>query len=133
MNITMQTKAIQNGTKLLVAGEVDAHTAPQLFDQLVPLVQRTANQSVVVDLAEVSYLDSTGLGVFVGALKLSQQTGCRLSIQNVTPRIERLFRITGLIDIIPVTPLEESAAGQQDQASLQKQFGVDSADPKEEP
>lgn len=86
-------------------GEIDAYTAPLVSEQLLPLVSEAESKSVSVDLRDVSYMDSTGVGVLIGALKASRQSGCQLVLENVTPRIERLFRITGLSDIIPVKPL----------------------------
>jgi anti-sigma B factor antagonist len=110
MNITMKTE--QNGGDhiLYVGGEVDAFTAPQLKERMFPLVSDPQTKSITVDLRQVSYIDSTGIGIFIGVLKASRQTGCQLFIKNVPPRIERIFRITGLHEIVPISPLEGEEA-----------------------
>ncbi|HEU5140728.1 MAG TPA: STAS domain-containing protein [Bacillales bacterium] len=90
------------GTKhLTVSGEVDAYTAPQLREELLPLTEQE-NATVSADLSGVQYMDSTGLGIFVAALKSSKKHGSHLEIKGVTPRVKRLFDITGLSEIIDI-------------------------------
>ncbi|WP_126425058.1 anti-sigma factor antagonist [Brevibacillus marinus] len=105
MNVVIKKTQRNDGPVLYVRGEIDAYTAPQVSKQLLPLVTEAEAKNVSVDLRDVSYMDSTGVGVLIGALKASRQSGCQLVLENVTPRIERLFRITGLSEIIPVKPL----------------------------
>ncbi len=110
MNLTIQVEAAGVDTVLHLSGELDAYTAPQLSEHLGPLMLNSNNRSVIVDLTNVTYLDSTGIGIFISALKASKQSGCQLVIQNVTERIERLFRITGLYEIISIVPLKGEKA-----------------------
>lgn len=110
MNVTLRVEQSGGNLVLFVGGELDAFTSPRLKEMLLPLVTDSSTKSVTIDLAETSYIDSTGIGIFIGALKASRQTGCQLSFQNVTPRIERLFRITGLDEIIPVSPIKGEEA-----------------------
>lgn len=95
---------------LHVRGDVDAYSAPTLHEQLMSLVMNGKQQKVVVNLEQVHYMDSTGIGVFVFALKASKLTGCQLIIENVTPRVERVFQISGLSDIIPIAPVRGKEA-----------------------
>lgn len=103
MNLTLRVEQSGDHPILIVGGELDAYSSPRLKECLLPLVTNAETKSVTIDLAETSYIDSTGIGIFIGALKASRQTNCQLSFQNLTPRIERLFRITGLDEIIPVS------------------------------
>jgi anti-sigma B factor antagonist len=103
MDLTISAEKKDDAIILYVHGEVDAYTAPRLNERLAPLVLSGETPKVTVDLERVSYMDSTGIGIFIGALKASKQSGCQLLLQNVTPRVERLFRITGLHEIIPIT------------------------------
>lgn len=91
-----------NGIKQLrVSGEIDAYTAPQLREELLPLMEQTGI-SVIVDLTDVNYMDSTGLGVFVAALKSSKKNGSSLNLKGMNHRVKRLFDITGLAEIIEI-------------------------------
>ena len=82
-------------TVLAVSGEVDVATAPRLREQLVQLVNQ-GNHHLVVDLEGVDFLDSTGLGVLVGALKRVRLQEGELTLVCTQPRIVKVFDITGL-------------------------------------
>ena len=77
----------------LVSGNTDQIT--ELVKPLIPLGGR-----VVIDLGDVSYLDSSGLGALVG-LKASalKQGFCILELSNLTPRVLELLRITNLMQL----------------------------------
>ncbi|MCI3987284.1 anti-sigma factor antagonist RsbV, partial [Bacillus vallismortis] len=58
-------------------------------------------------LKHVSYMDSTGLGVFVGIFKTVKQQGGSLKLENLSDRLIRLFEITGQKDIIDISAKSE--------------------------
>lgn len=101
MNI--KVRKVSEGTKhyLEVAGEVDAFTAPELREKVIPLTEKREN-TVIVDLSDVTYMDSTGLGVFVGAIKAAKKNQSEVILKNMTERVRRLFAITGLDEIITI-------------------------------
>lgn len=106
MNIAIRTESRGTEQIVYVTGEIDVYTAPQIKERLVSLVSQPENRSVTVDLEHVQYIDSTGIGIFIGSLKVAKQTGCQLSMQQVPERLERLFRITGLRELIPIKTVE---------------------------
>jgi len=83
---------------LYVTGEIDACSGPLLKEQLLSLIADAT--AVTVDLSGVEYMDSTGIGIIVAAWKRGRKTGCQLHLQNLSPRVERLFHITGLLELI---------------------------------
>ena len=83
---------------LAVGGEVDVATAPRLREQLISLVNQGSHR-IVVDLTAVDFLDSTGLGVLVGALKRVRTHDGDLSLVCDEPRILKVFEITGLTKV----------------------------------
>lgn len=90
-----------NGRVVKLAGEVDVYTAPLLRDAIIPLtIEKDLN--LIVDMTKVVYMDSTGLGVFIGAFKSSHQHKSSLKLIGVTEKIDRLFQITGLSEIIDI-------------------------------
>ncbi|MEC2058004.1 anti-sigma factor antagonist [Peribacillus psychrosaccharolyticus] len=101
MNITIDVKDINSTVEVQVKGEIDAYTAPKLRESLFPLSEQ-ANVSMVVDLTEVSYMDSTGLGVFVGLFKSVRAHNGEFKLIGLSERLRRLFDITGLADIIDI-------------------------------
>lgn len=88
-------------TILAVSGEVDVATAPRLREVLIDLVNKGQHR-IVVDLGGVDFLDSTGLGVLVGALKRVRTHDGELALVCAEPRILKIFEITGLTKVFPM-------------------------------
>jgi anti-sigma B factor antagonist len=86
---------------LQVAGEVDVYTAPMLREQMRELAAKGAVH-LIADLGRVDFLDSTGLGALVGGLKQLREAGGSLALVISTPRILRIFQITGLTKALAV-------------------------------
>lgn len=101
MNLNIETVTHDNYYEVKVAGELDVYTVPELEEVLVPMRQE-GTHNIYVNLENVSYMDSTGLGLFVGTLKVLNQHEKELYILGVSDRIERLFDITGLKDLMHV-------------------------------
>ncbi|EDL62814.1 RsbV [Bacillus sp. SG-1] len=101
MNLTIDLNENDKVIDVKVNGEIDAYTAPKLKDALASTAEE---QNVVmnVDLSEVSYMDSTGLGVFVGLFKTIKANGGQLYLNGLSERLKRLFDITGLGDIMNI-------------------------------
>lgn len=91
-----------------VAGEIDVATAPALRDHLRDRVAGGI-PTIVVDLLEVTFLDSTALGVLVGALKQCRQAGGDLRLVVDEPRIAKVFEITGLTEVFAIFPSIDDA------------------------
>lgn len=96
-----------------IIGEIDIYTAPKLKEHLSALEQ-AEGMEVELDLSEVNYMDSTGLGVFVGFYKEVIANNGKLVIKGLNQRLYRLFEITGLSDIMDV----EQSKGGEDDASV---------------
>lgn len=88
-------------------GEVDAFTAPILKEHL-EAAENPAGRQVELDLSEVAYMDSTGLGVFVGYYKTLKAYDGHLKIVGVNSRLQRLFQITGLNEVMDIESTAES-------------------------
>jgi anti-sigma B factor antagonist len=101
MNITIDKQDNQEKIFVVVGGEIDAYTAPKLREELVSIAEGQ-NKTLVINLKDVSYIDSTGLGVFIGIYKLLKQNDGELKLINLSARLERLFEITGLSNIIDI-------------------------------
>ncbi|MEH7442254.1 anti-sigma factor antagonist [Bacillus sp. JJ1122] len=101
MNISIDVKETESVLAVKVNGEIDAYTAPQLREKLFPMSEKEGVK-MVVDLSEVNYMDSTGLGVFVGVFKNVRAHNGEFKIVGLSDRLQRLFEITGLADIIDI-------------------------------
>ncbi|MGM7724399.1 anti-sigma factor antagonist [Metabacillus sp. Hm71] len=106
MNIKIDVENLDDKKMVSVAGEIDAFTAPKLREALMPHAEMP-NPNLIVNLKQVSYMDSTGLGVFVGLLKVIRKNNGQLNLVELSDRLERLFSITGLDDIIDISSKSE--------------------------
>ncbi|PRO65894.1 STAS domain-containing protein [Alkalicoccus urumqiensis] len=101
MNLDIQVHEHEQETVAFVNGEVDVYTASKLKETITPLAEEENNR-LVVDLAGVDYIDSTGLGIFIGALKTAEKSGSSLVLTGLNDRVRRLFEITGLHEVIQI-------------------------------
>ncbi|MCT2534967.1 anti-sigma factor antagonist [Aquibacillus koreensis] len=103
MNINLEVEIVEQDSTaiVLLAGEIDAYTAPKLKEALLPLAKQQG-LLIEVNLEKVNYMDSTGLGVFISALKATKESGSELKLVQLQDRVKRLFEITALDSIITI-------------------------------
>jgi anti-sigma B factor antagonist len=80
---------------VVVGGEVDVYSAPQLRNQLIEILE-SGPSTAIVDLTGVEFIDSTGLGALVAARTTAADRGGSLALVCTHQRIIKLFTITGL-------------------------------------
>ncbi len=108
MQVSLASKTVAGQTVLSVKGEVDMYSAPTLRDRLTDLVD-SGQRTVIVDLSEVGFLDSTGLGTLVAARKHATELGGALPLVCSQDRVLKLFRITGLDAVFAIHPSVDEA------------------------
>jgi anti-sigma B factor antagonist len=91
-----------------VRGEIDLFTAPELKQVLTEAVEQGKSR-VVVDLSETTFLDSTALGVLIGAVKRLRSREGALAIVNTDTNIAKTFEITGLDQVFTILPTRDEA------------------------
>jgi anti-sigma B factor antagonist len=104
--LEIDVQSSEERTLVTVSGELDASTASFLYDKLSDLeVQDPHN--VVLDLAKVTFMDSTGLAIIVTEHKRMQHSNGRLTIFSPPSSVRRLFEITGLTTVLDIVPATE--------------------------
>lgn len=88
--------------RVVVAGELDAATAPELDATLGALASDDAVRRIVVDLAEVTFIDSKGLQALCRKAKAADTDGFDLAVVGVRDRIRRIFVLTGVDQVVPL-------------------------------
>lgn len=99
MDFALTTRQGRVGTVVEVVGELDMSTTPQLRDRLFEVVQGGA-RVVVVDLADVGFMDSSGLGALVLAYKDLRERDGWLGLAGVRPPVRQLFSVTSVDRVI---------------------------------
>ena len=98
-------------TVLTVAGEIDLSTSDQLDAAVVEaLAQETAH--LTLDLSEVTFLDSSGLGVIVKALKRAKEATTVFDVVAVNDRVIKVFKLTGLDSVLEIYATLDAVPGQ---------------------
>ena len=88
---------------IMLAGELDASTAGALYVQLAELAALGVRH-VSLNLAELTFMDSTGLSVVVTEHKRVESMGGELIIFSPCDRVRRVFEVTGLCDLLNIRP-----------------------------
>jgi anti-sigma B factor antagonist len=91
-----------------VRGEIDLFTAPELKQKLTDAIEGGKTR-IVVDLTQTTFLDSTALGVLIGAVKRLRTRDGALVIVNVDQNIAKTFEITGLDQIFTIVAERDAA------------------------
>ena len=92
---SLTTTESEQGTTVMVAGEVDLATAPELHAALVVLTG-----DVIVDLTEVSFLDSSGLSALIAGRKHAAAAGHGFEVRHPAELVERAMKISGLYEFL---------------------------------
>ncbi|MGH3321073.1 MAG: STAS domain-containing protein [Streptosporangiaceae bacterium] len=101
MDLKLDHRSQDGVTIVEVGGEIDVYTAPKLRELIIDLVNQ-GEYKLVVDMQEVDFLDSTGLGVLVGGLKRVRSHQGTLRLVCTQERILKIFRITGLTKVFGI-------------------------------
>jgi anti-sigma B factor antagonist len=110
LSIDVQTTPDGQAQIFVLHGSLDISTSPTVRAALVEAADRGQHE-IVVDLSNLEFLDSTGLGALIGAHKRAKDNGGRVRLVVQEGQILRLLRITGLLGIFPVyTSLEGALA-----------------------
>jgi anti-sigma B factor antagonist len=98
---------------LTLTGDIDARAAPIVRDSLVEAIETTGGL-IVLDLVNVLYLDSMGLGMLVGALKRANEHDAHLRFVITSSQVLKVLNITGLIRIFDIYPsVDEAVRGRE--------------------
>jgi anti-sigma B factor antagonist len=111
MDLSVSTRETAGLIVVDVAGEIDVYTSPKLRERLVSLVSDGAHR-LVIDLQDVEFIDSTGLGVLVGVLKRVRARDGSMSLVCSRDGLLRVFRITGLEKVFTIHPSLEDATAE---------------------
>ncbi len=110
MDLSLQTREVSGRTIVAVGGEIDVYTAPKLRDKITELVAE-GHHELVIDMENVDFLDSTGLGVLVGGLKKVRAHDGSMELICSQDRLLKIFRITGLAKVFTIHESESAALG----------------------
>ena len=86
---------------VLLCGELDEHSASYTRITLDEMFDKPDFEKIVIDLSELDFMDSTGIGVLIGRYKKMKDKEIPIFIANPSSHAEKIFKITGLYEIMP--------------------------------
>lgn len=107
-DLMIETRLMGETPVLDLTGEVDSYNSPRLREKMVALIDE-GKPDLVINLAGVDYIDSTGLGTLVGGLKRASEKGGTIRIVCPNEQIYKVFNITGLVKVFPIFSSEQDA------------------------
>ena len=108
MNLSVSNEDVDGHRVVSVRGEVDVYSAPTLRKCLQESMDEHFHD-LVVDLSDIAFIDSTGLGVLVAGQNRAGELGGKLSVVCAQERVLKLFRITGLDEVFGIYPTRNEA------------------------
>lgn len=114
MELEIPDLDVDGWTVVAASGEIDVATASVLRDRLTELVEAGATR-LVVDLEDVAFIDSTGLGVLVGGVRRARAEGGDLRLVCTNTRILKVFAATGLDEVFSIgSTVDEAVAAESE-------------------
>ncbi len=108
MDLSLITTEFDGRTVLEVAGDIDLSTSPRLRARVIEIIL-VEHHWLVVDLTAVSFLDSTGLGVLVGAQRRMRNVGGVLTLVVPPSQVRELFHVTELDRVLTIVDCIDDA------------------------
>ena len=86
---------------VFLCGELDEYTADKTRDKIDDAICQPGITTVVFDLSNLCFMDSTGIGVLIGRYKKLKARGIPVCVKNVSCQIDKIFKMAGLYTIMP--------------------------------
>ena len=100
--MTIKSRIVNRTLYILLSGELDEYTAQTVRKNLDVLLETEKGFiQIVMDLSELTFMDSTGVGVLIGRYKKMKECNKPIFISNLSRNAERIFKMSGLYDIMP--------------------------------
>ena len=101
----MNCKYVQEDKLLLlqITEEIDHHTTEEIRRKADYEITRYMPRKVIFDFNQVAFMDSAGIGMLIGRYKVAKMLGSTLEIINVKPSIKKVFEMSGILKIIPIS------------------------------
>ena len=97
----VKNRIYNNTLYILLSGELDEHSAYNTRIKLDEIFEEKGFKQIIIDLSELDFMDSTGIGVLIGRYKKMKDKNIPIFICNPSMHAEKIFKMTGLYEIMP--------------------------------
>ena len=89
-----------------ITEDIDDHTVQKIRRRADYEIERYMPKRVIFDFDSVTFMDSAGIGLLIGRYKFTNLLGGQLEIANLTQSVRKIFEMSGILKLIPVTTIE---------------------------
>jgi anti-sigma B factor antagonist len=104
----INSRSIDSITVLDISGEIDLYNAPEIKDIINKLIEEK-KYNVIINLEQVSYIDSSGIGALISSLSNLKKYQGGLKIINVFASVRKVFELTKLTSFFEIYDSEDEA------------------------
>ena len=88
-----------------ISGDLDERSAHETRTYLDSIIDHKQCDRLILDFRNVDFMDSTGIGVLLGRYKKTKSSDIELCVTNLNPQVDKVFKISGLYQIIKAVSL----------------------------
>ena len=86
-----------------ITDEIDDHSVQMIRRRVDYEIERYMPKKIVFDFDSVTFMDSAGIGLIIGRYKFARMLGASLELSNLTGSVKKIFEMSGILKLIPVT------------------------------
>ena len=86
----------ESTVKAFLNGEIDHHCAPAIRNEIDLAVDESHPENLIIDFGEVTFMDSSGIGLVMGRYQTMKSIGGRVTLENTPAHIKKVMRLAGL-------------------------------------
>ena len=103
----MESKFYEDKKRLVfkITDEIDDCSVQKIRRRADYEIERYMPRKVVFDFDSVTFMDSAGIGLIIGRYKFTNMLGGKLEVANLTQSVRKIFEMSGILRLIPVTEL----------------------------
>jgi stage II sporulation protein AA (anti-sigma F factor antagonist) len=100
----MRITHYQKGDKLTIYldGEIDHHNAAKIRTYIDELIENEKVNILIFDFYRVTFMDSSGIGIVLGRYKLIKESGGKVQIINISPKLKKIFEMSGINRLVDI-------------------------------
>ncbi len=111
-NLTISIDPVGKDMMVRLGGRIDVDSSPDLRDRLRTLLSKEAlPQTIIVDLAGVPYIETSGIATLIEALRTARHHQIHFRLQGLSGAVLRLFEVTGVFALFDASSSAESNSG----------------------
>lgn len=109
MKVEIATENIEAGVRMLLRGDVDMNTSPDVRSSLGEVFRQKGSRALLIDLSGVRYMDSSGIATLVEAMQNCMKQGMRLRLVSLSPSVRDVFEMARLASVFDIVQDADAA------------------------